>query len=179
MLEAVAFCHANNIIHRDLKPENLLLDSSHNNTVKLIDFGTAVVMKPGKKLTEVYGTAYYISPDVLNKSYNEKSDIWSIGVIMHVLLSGRPPFEGVCDEEIIKKVRVGTFDLNIEEMASVSKEAKDLIKKMLAYDSEDRISAEEALNHPWIKKADEVIKKEIVIEALNNLKSYNVEKKLQ
>lgn len=178
-MEAVAFCHANNIIHRDLKPENLLLDSSHNNTVKLIDFGTAVVMKPGKKLAEVYGTAYYISPDVLNKSYDEKSDIWSIGVIMHVMLCGRPPFEGTCDEEIIKKVRVGTIDLNIEELASVSKEGKDLLKRMLTYDPEERISAEEALNHPWIRKGAEIIKKEVVIEALNNLKSYNVEKKLQ
>jgi len=113
--------------------------------VKLIDFGTAVVMKPGKKLVEVYGTAYYISPDVLNKSYNEKSDIWSIGVIMHVMLSGRPPFEGVCDADIIKKVRVGTYDINIEELSNVSKDGKDLLKKLLTYDIDERISAEEAL----------------------------------
>jgi calcium-dependent protein kinase len=93
----------------------------------------------------VYGTAYYISPDVLNKSYNEKSDIWSLGVIMHVLLSGRPPFEGICDDEIIKKVRVGSYDLNIEELSKVTRDAKDLLKKMLAYDQDDRISAEEAL----------------------------------
>jgi calcium-dependent protein kinase len=152
-LGAIAFCHANNIIHRDLKPENLLLDSSHNNNVKLIDFGTAVEMKPGKRLSEVHGTAYYISPDVLNKSYNEKSDIWSLGVIMHVMLSGRPPFEGTSDAEIIKKVRVGSYDLDIEEMAKVSKEGKDLLNKMLTYDIDSRISAEEALNHPWIKKA--------------------------
>ncbi len=178
MLEAVAFCHANNIVHRDLKPENLLLDANHHNSVKLIDFGTAVVMKPGKKLTEVFGTAYYISPDVLNKCYNEKSDIWSVGVIMHVLLSGRPPFEGTCDDEITKKVRVGTYDLNIEELSKVSKDAKDLLKRMLTYDQEDRISADEALRHPWIKKVQEVVKKEIVVEALTNLKGYNVEKKL-
>lgn len=112
MLAAIAYCHANNIVHRDLKPENLLLDSKNNNTIKVIDFGTSQRFEATKKMKQTFGTAYYIAPEVLTSEYNEKCDVWSIGVILYILLSGRPPFDGKDDKEIVRKVRIGHYDLN-------------------------------------------------------------------
>lgn len=103
-------------------------------------------------MTQTYGTAYYIAPEVLNSEYNEKCDVWSVGVILYILLSGRPPFDGSDDREIVKSVKVGQYSLNGSEWKNVSKEALDLIKKMLTYDPNNRISAEQSLNHVWIKK---------------------------
>ena len=192
VLSAIAYCHGNSIVHRDLKPENLLLDSKNNNIIKVIDFGTSArfVSENGQpaKLTQTFGTAYYIAPEVLNAAdesqanagYNEKCDIWSIGVILYILLSGRPPFDGKDDKEIVRKVKIGHYDLNLPEFKYVSREAIDLMKRMLTYDPDRRVSAEEALKHAWItKKAHEDIDPEVTLNALKNLRNFNIEKKLQ
>ena len=100
----------------------------------------------------MYGTAYYIAPEVLNSEYNEKCDVWSIGVIMYILLSGKPPFDGSEDADIIKSVKRGEYSLSGPDWKSISKEAKDLIVKMLTFIPADRITAEEAMNHIWFKK---------------------------
>ena len=98
ILMSVAYCHDKNVVHRDLKPENVLIDKEQNNTLKIIDFGTATQFKNDELMKEVYGTSYYIAPDVLKKrGYNEKCDVWSIGVILYILLSGMPPFSGEGD----------------------------------------------------------------------------------
>ena len=141
-------------------------------------------------MKQTFGTAYYIGPEVLTSEYNEKCDVWSIGVILYILLSGRPPFDGKDDREIVRKVRIGHYDLNSKfhntlqfiapEFKYVSKEAIDLLKKMLTYDPDRRISAEESLRHPWItKKAYEEIDNEGILNALTNLKNFNIEQKLQ
>ena len=99
-----------NICHRDLKPENILIDSE--NRVKIIDFGTAKKIKAEGGIQGMRGTPYYMAPEVVEKlNYNEKCDVWSIGIIMYVLLTGFPPFNGKDDEEIFKKIRIGNFDL--------------------------------------------------------------------
>lgn len=103
-------------------------------------------------MTQTYGTAYYIAPEVLNSEYNEKCDVWSVGVILYILLSGRPPFDGNDDREIVKQVKIGAYNFSGPEWKHVSKEAKDLISKMLTYDMNARISAEECLNNIWIRK---------------------------
>lgn len=98
--------------HRDLKPENILLDSKRNDHIKVIDFGTSQVFDSEEKMTQTFGTAYYIAPEVLKKQYNEKCDMWSIGVIMYILLSGTPPFNGANDGEILRKVKEGRYNFS-------------------------------------------------------------------
>ncbi len=99
VLSAINFCHTRNIVHRDLKPENLLLDKDTDNPkIKIIDFGTSQVFSGDKKMSQKFGTPYYIAPEVLKKSYNEKCDLWSCGVILYILLCGYPPFNGANDK---------------------------------------------------------------------------------
>lgn len=140
ILEAIAYCHAKNIVHRDLKPENVLIDSTNNNNIKVIDFGTSQKMNPKFKMNQTFGTSYYIAPEVLVTDYDEKCDVWSIGVIMFILLSGKPPFDGDTDKEICKKVRDGKYSIAGPEWDEISDEAKDLLKKLLTYDPKNRIS---------------------------------------
>jgi len=98
VLSCINYCHQNNIVHRDLKPENILLEQNKEfDAIKIIDFGTSLVYDPNKNLDEKLGTPYYIAPEVLNKNYNSKCDIWSCGVICYILLSGMPPFNGQSD----------------------------------------------------------------------------------
>lgn len=113
-----------NIVHRDIKPENLLIDSkdSKDIVVKLVDFGTSTRLDPNTKLSQKLGTPYYIAPEVIKMKYDEKCDIWSCGVIMYILLSGYPPFNGSTDEDIMKKVLKGKFSFDSEEWKDISKE---------------------------------------------------------
>lgn len=98
MLSAVSYCHSKKIVHRDLKPENLLLESNRpDSEIKVIDFGTSRFYDPSRKMNSKFGTPYYIAPEVLKKSYTEKCDVWSCGVILYILLSGFPPFNGPDD----------------------------------------------------------------------------------
>lgn len=192
VFRGINYWHSNNIVHRDLKPENLLLEStvSHEDLggkktmkIKIIDFGTAQEFEVGgkKKMEERYGTPYYIAPDVLNKSYNEKWDIWSLGVILYILLVGYPPFNGSDDKKIIEAVKKGKYTLDEPEWDDVSEEAVDLVKKCLTYDPDKRISASEGLLHPWFKKFAKVdkIQKSLASKALSNLKNFRAEQKLK
>ena len=142
VLSAVAYCHDHNIVHRDLKPENVLLEDEKVNdlSVKVIDFGASQFFNPSQKLTERFGTIYYISPEVLKGNYSSKCDLWSLGVILYILLCGEPPFNGESDEKIMAKIMKGRFDfkcmfllqfhhpITIENIWNTrSKESKDLI----------------------------------------------------
>ena len=111
-----------------------------------------MVFDDTRKLDEKLGTAYYIAPEVIKKSYTEKCDLWSCGVIMYILLSGEPPFNDprADNDAIMKKVEAGKYDIEHGVWKSISKEAKDLIKSLLTYEPNDRISAEAGLNHAWI-----------------------------
>jgi len=153
LLSAVFYFHSKGIVHRDLKPENILLDTKDDGDldIKLIDFGTASYWDQKEKLTLNIGTPYYIAPEVSRKSYTNKCDVWSCGVILYILLSGIPPFTGKDEQEILKKVASEVIKLDSEEWQEISHEAKDLILKMLERNPEARISAEKALQHPWIK----------------------------
>lgn len=100
-------------MHRDLKPENILLEDTYEyDKIKLIDFGESVKFEKGKPNTDVVGTPYYIAPEVLKKSYDEKCDMWSIGVITYILLSGTPPFGGRNEKQIMQNVQIGKYNFD-------------------------------------------------------------------
>jgi len=146
VLSAINYCHTRKIVHRDLKPENLLLDKDCDNPkIKIIDFGTSQMFDSDKKMSQKFGTPYYIAPEVLKKSYNEKCDLWSCGVILYILLCGYPPFNGANDKQIIEAVLKGKFTLDEPEWDDVSDDAKDLVKRLLTLDPDRRITATESL----------------------------------
>ena len=114
VFSAVNYCHKMHIVHRDLKPENILIVNKDENEypyIKVCDFGTSKIFDSGFAEKKVVGSSYYIAPEVLNRNYNEKCDIWSCGVIMYILLSQRPPFGGRDDYEIMETVKTGKYDL--------------------------------------------------------------------
>ena len=181
ILSSINYCHNMNIIHRDLKPENILIvDRNKNNfpRIKVCDFGTSKMVEKGAVQKKLVGSSYYIAPEVIKKNYNEKCDIWSCGVILYILLSGRPPFGGEDDRDIMENVKKGKYDLESSPFNKCSKSVLDLIRKLLVMDKNKRISAQEALLHPWFKeqKAKELynqIKDENIIKKLlENLKKY-------
>ena len=115
--------------------------------VKVIDFGTALFISPHGTIKETLGTPYYIAPEVIEGNYNEKCDIWSLGVIMFILLCGTPPFSGNDDDEILEAVKKGAYSFKGKIWKNISSSAKDLIKLMLTYDPCKRISAADAYKH--------------------------------
>ena len=141
----------------------------------MIDFGTSQKFDPKKKMTQTYGTAYYIAPEVLKSEYDEKCDVWSVGVILYILLAGKPPFDGNEDKEIIDNVKRGRYDIGGSEWEDISKEGIEFIKKMLCYDPKNRIGAADAINHIWIKKkVNEPVDERATLNALNNLRTFRV-----
>ena len=186
LFSAINYCHIRKIIHRDLKPENIMLEDKTkygNPCVKIIDFGTAKFHQSEYE-NEIIGTPYYIAPEVLNKNYTNKCDIWSLGVILYVLTKGKFPFGGEDSKEIYSNILKGKYDIESTSFNKKSKELIDLIKKLLKYKPEERISAEEALNHPWFKKLK--IKEKLsdlsttqMRNLLTNIKNYYPDKVLQ
>ena len=155
LFSAINYCHKMHIVHRDLKPENILIvnkDQDGYPIIKVCDFGTSKIFEKGKIERKFVGSSYYMAPEVLKKNYNEKCDLWSCGVIMYILLSARPPFGGEDDNDIMERVAIGEYDLESPPFDKLSKNALDLIKKLLTMDVNERINAEQALNHPWFKE---------------------------
>jgi calcium-dependent protein kinase len=155
LLSCVSYCHEHHIIHRDLKPENVLLEASKEfDQIKVIDFGTAQKFKQGQKLSETIGTPYYIAPEVLNHQYGKECDVWSLGVMAYIILSGIPPFNGSSDADIMAAIKKGTFNFNAKVWSTVSQSAKDFISSLLTFDANKRPTALIALQHPWLKQSD-------------------------
>lgn len=149
LMTAVSICHCRGIAHRDIKPENILFDDE--NTLKLLDFGSAGLFGCEEKMRGIYGTPYYVAPEVLSgREYTEKVDVWSCGVILYLLLSGILPFYGESASEVFEKVIRGNLRFPAGAFPEVSKEAKDLIRRMVCKDVGRRLSAEQVLRHPWI-----------------------------
>jgi len=151
IMSAIEYCHNQGIAHRDLKPENLLYlkaGPEENNPLKIIDFGLSNNLKKAKQFNSIVGTAYYISPETLQGKYSEKCDILSAGVILYILLSGEPPFNGPDDSAIYNKILQFNFCYPVTKWKKISKEAKDLLSKMLAPEPQ-RFTANQVIMHPW------------------------------
>merc|ERR1719401_916340 len=148
MLLALAYLHAHGIAHRDLKLENFLYERKDTNHLKIIDFGFSQAVDPTSKMSRACGTIDYIAPEVLRKSYDEKADMWSMGVIVYMLLTGRPPYNGT-EDVVLKKIRRGAVDW-CSEFHELSSGAKDFLKALLVRDPAERLSAQEALEHHWV-----------------------------
>jgi len=186
ILSVIYYCHNINIIHRDLKPENILIncvDKSGMYNIKIIDFGTAKIFREGEFEKKVIGSSYYIAPEVLSQNYTEKCDLWSCGVILYILLSGRAPFDGNNDEEILEKIKKGNYKLTGDKWDNIDKNSKDLIKKLLEMDPEKRISAQEALNHPFfeafVQKRRKSVPTQKILGYISNFQKYQPDFKLQ
>ncbi|CAK8996775.1 Calcium-dependent protein kinase 2 (PfCDPK2) [Durusdinium trenchii] len=153
MLDAVAYLHKHHIAHRDLKPENFLFASEDKDApLKLIDFGLSRFYQDDVMMRTRVGTPYYLAPEVLQKNYDKKCDVWSIGVLMYILLCGYPPFYGDSEKQIYGMINKGVYDFPKEEWDLVSQRAKDLIHLMLKTDPTERIDAETALRHRWFAR---------------------------
>lgn len=153
MLGALQYLHSQSICHRDIKLENwVYADDTEDARLKLIDFGFSKVFNSGVPMTAMHGTIYYVAPEVLEGFYDCKCDVWSIGVIVYMLLSGSPPFNGDQDAEIIRKIKRGRIQYPEERWGKISDDAKEFIKKLLKRDPDERPSAAEASKLPWLQK---------------------------
>ncbi|XP_057441438.1 calcium-dependent protein kinase 17-like [Lotus japonicus] len=173
IVQIVHTCHSMGVIHRDLKPENfLLLNKDENAPLKATDFGLSVFYKQGDVFKDIVGSAYYIAPEVLKRKYGPEVDIWSIGVMLYILLSGVPPFWAESENGIFNAILRGHIDFTSDPWPSLSPAAKDLVRKMLNSDPKQRLTAHEVLNHPWIKEDGEAPDKPLDNAVLNRLKQF-------
>eukprot|EP01018_Ginkgo_biloba_P015381 Gb_29448 [translate_table: standard] len=173
-------CHKMGVMHRDLKPENfLLLNKEENSPLKATDFGLSVFFKPGDVFKEIVGSAYYVAPEVLRRSYGPEADVWSAGVILYILLSGVPPFWAETEQGIFDAILRGNVDFSSNPWPSISSGAKELVKKMLKQDRKERLTAEQVLNHPWIREDGEAPDKPIDSAVLTRMKQYRAMNKLK
>ena len=179
IVPAVGYLHSMNICHRDLKADNFLYETGEDSAdVKIIDFGLA--RKFGvEKMHTVVGTPYYMAPEVLRGNYGKECDVWSLGVLLYLLLSGRPPFFALFEEDIFKKIHSGKFNFKGEEWENSSPQVKDLISRMLVVDTMHRITLEEVATHPWFSVASGQPRYSIPKEILDKLKNYKTPKKLK
>ena len=154
LFSCVSYLHKMNIVHRDLKPENMMVsyynEKEQEIEIKLIDFGTACFYKGDKKLTLKVGSPFYIAPEVIKGSYGFEYDVWSCGIILYILLSGLPPFQGKNNKETFKLIEECNLTFNSHKWKKISSEAIDLVKKCLEKDVNKRIKAIDALRHPFI-----------------------------
>lgn len=182
ILSTLIYWQKMNIVHRDIKPENILLDHPEKNNkklanIKVIDFGTAVKLEEGETLSQVIGTPYYMAPEVLKKSYGKECDVWSVGVILYIMLSGFPPFGGDDEREIFYATQHQPLTFAMDEWRGISSEAKSLISRMLDKNPKTRITAIEAFNHRWVQNNNSVEKIETGV--INRMNLFRGKGKLQ
>ncbi|XP_031358386.1 calcium/calmodulin-dependent protein kinase type II alpha chain isoform X11 [Photinus pyralis] len=182
ILESVNHCHQNGVVHRDLKPENLLLASKAKGAaVKLADFGLAIEVQGEQQAWFGFaGTPGYLSPEVLKKEpYGKPVDIWACGVILYILLVGYPPFWDEDQHRLYAQIKAGAYDYPSPEWDTVTPEAKNLINQMLTVNPSKRITAAEALKHPWICQRERVASVVHRQETVDCLKKFNARRKLK
>ena len=193
LLSGLAYLHSHNIVHRDLKLENILIQETEKSkttgedlfNIKIIDFGTARIFDSKKRPPQsIVGSSYYIAPEVLKQRYGKECDLWSVGVILYMFIVGHAPFDGCDDEEITENIEKGVYKKDEKRWKKASKEVKDLIQKLLVYQPKKRLTALQALRHPWFKISDsnilyDNVKEKDIIDCIRNLLTYNIKSKLE
>ncbi|XP_018621779.1 calcium/calmodulin-dependent protein kinase type II subunit gamma isoform X3 [Scleropages formosus] len=182
ILESVNHIHQHDIVHRDLKPENLLLASKLKGAaVKLADFGLAIEVQGDQQAWFGFaGTPGYLSPEVLRKDpYGKPVDIWACGVILYILLVGYPPFWDEDQHKLYQQIKAGAYDFPSPEWDTVTPEAKNLINQMLTINPAKRITAEQALKHPWVCQRSTVASMMHRQETVECLRKFNARRKLK
>ncbi|KAI3816966.1 hypothetical protein L1987_10751 [Smallanthus sonchifolius] len=187
IVNVVHVCHFMGVMHRDLKPENFLMVSQDEESpLKITDFGLSVFIEEGKIYKEKVGSPYYVAPEVLLKRYGKEIDVWSAGVILYILLSGVPPFWGESmmvvsetENSMFKEILEGNLDLKSPPWPTISVGAKDLISKMLTKNPKKRITADKALEHPWLKEDGEASELPMDSAVLIRMKQFRVMNKLK
>mmetsp|Transcript_729 Transcript_729/g.1016 ORF Transcript_729/g.1016 Transcript_729/m.1016 type:complete len:516 (+) Transcript_729:340-1887(+) len=181
MLKAMSYCHSHKIAHCDMKPKNLLLMSEDNDSyIKLADFGFAARCHEPKSLTKQCGTPFFVSPEILlRQPYDQQSDMWSVGCIVFLLLSGNLPFMGRSQKELFRKIVSGKFEFDEDDWCDVSDDAKDLVSKLLVLDPDQRLTSNEALKHKWMKASSDRLSRMTLAGTSQRLKTFNARMKLR
>ncbi|KAL0442932.1 UNVERIFIED_CONTAM: Calcium-dependent protein kinase [Sesamum latifolium] len=178
IVNVVHHCHFMGVMHRDLKPENFLLSRKDDKAMlKATDFGLSVFIEEGKVYRDIVGSAYYVAPEVLRRSYGKEIDVWSAGVILYILLSGVPPFWAENEKGIFDAILKEEVDFDSQPWPSISNSAKDLVRKMLTKDPKKRITSAQVLEHPWIK--GQASDKPIDSAVLSRMKQFRAMNKLK
>ncbi|XP_024977787.1 calcium-dependent protein kinase 28-like [Cynara cardunculus var. scolymus] len=173
MLKVAAQCHLHGLVHRDMKPENFLFKSPKEDShLKATDFGLSDFIRPGKKFTDIVGSAYYVAPEVLKRKSGPESDVWSIGVITYILLCGRRPFWDKTEDGIFKEVLRNKPDFRRKPWPNISTSARDFVKKLLVKDPRARLTAAQALSHPWVREGGNASEIPLDISVLSNMRQF-------
>jgi calcium-dependent protein kinase len=173
MLLALNYIHSHGIVHRDIKLENFVYDKKDSSHLKLIDFGFSKMWNPAEQqpMNKSLGTLSYVAPEVLNKCYTSQCDLWSLGVIGFILLSGYLPFSGT-DAAQKRNIRKGNFAMEVDKWDNISEGAKDFIFKLLEVNPSKRLTARTALEHPWITKSCSAVPQDIDIKVIEALREF-------
>nr|XP_053647174.1 peripheral plasma membrane protein CASK-like isoform X1 [Cherax quadricarinatus] len=181
ILEALLYCHENDIIHRDIKPHCVLLACKENSApVKLGGFGVAIQLQDGELVNGGrIGTPHFMSPEVVERQpYGKPVDVWSAGVLLHILLSGTLPFYGTKDR-LYDSICQAKLHLTTPTWECISDHAKDLVRRMLTFDPNERITVKEALNHRWIKDRDKYASRSHLHSTVEEMRKMNARRKLK
>ncbi|KAJ4966431.1 hypothetical protein NE237_018280 [Protea cynaroides] len=173
MLKVAAKCHLHGLVHRDMKPENFLFKSTKvDSPLKATDFGLSDFIKPGRKFQDIVGSAYYVAPEVLKRKSGPESDVWSIGVITYILLCGKRPFWDKTEDGIFKEVLRKKPDFRRKPWPNITNSAKDFVKKLLVKDPRARLTAAQALSHPWVREGGDASEIPVDISVLSNMRQF-------
>ncbi|KAK9499590.1 hypothetical protein O3M35_002607 [Rhynocoris fuscipes] len=176
--EGVEYMHTQSVVHLDLKPENIMCINRDSHEIKLIDFGLAQRLKPDSQVRVLFGTPEFIAPEIINyEPIGTQTDMWSVGVICYVLLSGLSPFMGDTDAETFANITRADFDFEDEAFDSISEEAKEFISALLVKRKEKRLTASECLSHRWLCQEDTAMSQ--VKLCTDKLKKFIIRRKWQ